>query len=86
MEKKVTVNEVLAKRGSLETEAKAAPDLVFPQAAKYEVTYTKANGETNQYTVSNPIEEDANSFTAYVFGRGVRTFIKSRVRSFTKAK
>ncbi len=60
------------------------PSLEFPPAAKYEITYTKANGETVHYVMSNPIEEDDRSFTAYVFGRGVRTFIKSRVLRLEK--
>lgn len=84
MEKRIAAGEVLAERGSSEVEAGTVPGRVFPPAAKYEITYTKANGETSTYVISNPIEEDATSFTAYAFGRGVRTFIKSRVRSFAR--
>ncbi len=85
MEQDITADKDLVNQAPSETEVEAPPALVFPPAAKYEVTYTKANGETNKYLISNPIEEDADSFTAYVFGRGVRTFIKRRVSSFNKA-
>ncbi|HYG36510.1 MAG TPA: hypothetical protein VEC99_17080 [Clostridia bacterium] len=84
MEKRVTGDKLRINRPRLVTEEQANPPLVFPPAAKYELTYTKANGETMDYLISNPIEEDAESFTAYVFGRGVRTFIKSRVSRFSK--
>lgn len=80
----MTANETQVNRAPLETKVRATSPLVFPPAAKYEITYTKANGETVEYVMSNPIEEDADSFTAYVFGRGVRTFIKSRVSKLSQ--
>jgi len=63
-----------------------SPDksLVFPPAAKYNITYTKADGTMGNYMISNPIEANNDSITAYAFGRGVRTFVKSRVRSFSR--
>ncbi len=84
MEKRVPTSPIQVNRTPLETDVPASPTLFFPPAAKYEITYTKANGETVEYVMSNPIEEDTESFTAYVFGRGVRTFIKSRVSRLNK--
>lgn len=57
---------------------------VFPDASKYRLDYTKADGTVANYTISNPIEANQESITAYAFGRGVRTFKKAQVRSFSK--
>lgn len=57
---------------------------VFPNPAKYSIEYVKADGTVGNYTISNPIEANTDSITAYAFGRGVRTFKKPRVRSFSK--
>ena len=62
--------------------AVAAP--VFPNPAKYTISYVKADGSMGNYTISNPIEASQDSITAYAFGRGIRTFKKARVRSFSK--
>ena len=56
----------------------------FPSAAKYSITYMKADGSIGNYTISNPIEANNDVITAYAFGRGIRTFKKARVRSFSK--
>lgn len=60
------------------------PSPAFPEAAKYKVSYTKADGKVGDYTVSNPIEANSDNITCYAFGRGVRTFKKARVQSFSK--
>lgn len=60
------------------------PAPVFPEAAKYSLDYIKADGSEHNYTISNPIEANKDSITAYAFGRGVRTFKKCRVRRFSK--
>jgi hypothetical protein len=60
------------------------PKIVFPEPAKYEITYKTLGGETKIYLVSNPIEADNTKFTAYAFKAGVRSFIKSRVLTFKK--
>lgn len=64
--------------------AKAEKAIVFPKPAKYTMTYKKSNGEVENYTISNPIEETGSDFTAYAFNRGVRTFKKAGVLSFEK--
>jgi len=58
--------------------------VAFPTATKYSLTYQKASGEVGNYTISAPIEANNESIVAYAFGRGIRTFKKSRVRSFSK--
>jgi len=58
--------------------------VVFPEAAKYSIDYVKADGKVGKYTISNPIESNKDSITAYAFGRGVRTFKMDRVRSFSR--
>lgn len=60
------------------------PAPVFPEAAKYKITYQKADGSVGDYTVSNPIEMQPDRFTTYAFGKGIKTFIKARVRDFAK--
>jgi hypothetical protein len=84
MEERLPVDRIRARRSTREPQEQPAPSLTFPPAAKYGITYTKANGETVEYVMSNPIEESAESITAYVFGRGVRTFIKARVSRLSK--
>lgn len=57
--------------------------LIFPKAAKYSISYRKAEDNSiGYYIISNPIEESQCSITAYAFKHGIRTFIKSRIRSF----
>lgn len=58
--------------------------VVFPKAAKYKIVYTDTSGHTKDYLISNPIEETVNNFTTYAFKHGIRTFIKTQVRSFIK--
>lgn len=58
--------------------------VVFPDAAKYKITYRKSNGEHKEYTISNPIEADQFKMTCYAFGKGVRSFIKANVISLEK--
>ena len=58
--------------------------LVFPEPSKYSIEYMKADGSMGNYVISNPIEASNDAVTAYAFGRGVRTFKKARVRSFSK--
>lgn len=57
---------------------------VFPKAAKYSMEYVKSDNTLGTYVISNPIDSNSESFTAYAFGRGIRTFKKSKVRSFNK--
>ena len=64
--------------------AETKPLLTFPAAAEYKLIYTRRDGETNTYYVSNPIEEDKESITCYVKLKGVRKFIKSGIKQFTK--
>jgi len=64
----------------MKAENQPMPTVALPRATKYRLFYTKADGEKSQYTISNPIEEGKTFFKAYAFGKGVRTFIKSRVR------
>lgn len=62
------------------------PSFVLPPASKYNITYTKKDGSVEQYTISNPLEVNEVNFTAYAFGKGVRSFNKDRVLSFAKAE
>lgn len=57
---------------------------VFPKAAKYSMEYVKSDNTLGTYVISNPIDSNSESITAYAFGRGIRTFKKSKVRSFNK--
>ena len=58
--------------------------VVLPKAAKYSLVYQKKDGGVEVYTISNPIEADANKFTCYCFGKGVKSFLKSNVRGLNK--
>lgn len=60
------------------------PAFVFPPAAKYSITYAKRDGTVKKYTISNPLEIGDTNFTAYAYGRGVRSFNKDRVLTFEK--
>ena len=60
------------------------PRIVFPEPAKYKITYTKEDGETSEYIISNPVECDSKKITAYAFGRGIRSFVKERISAFKK--
>jgi len=77
--RQTTVGELINQ--SLELTKKA---VCYPPPSKYKVRYTKDNGETNDYVISNPVEEDGKKITAYCFGRGIRSFVKERINSFEK--
>lgn len=53
--------------------------LLIPEVAKYDLLYEKADGQREKYVISPPIEKAENSFTAYAFGKGIRTFVNDRV-------
>ena len=55
-----------------------------PKAAQYSMVYQKKNGEVEVVTISNPIQEGGEIFTAYKFGSGIRSFIKSGVMGINK--
>lgn len=48
--------------------------LKLPKARQYSMLYRKKCGETQAYSVSNPIEQDEETITVYAIGRGIRTF------------
>lgn len=63
--------------------------MAFAPAAKYRVTYEKANGKVKRYTISNPVDENSITVTCYAFKSatvtpGLKTFNKARIRSFLK--
>jgi len=76
-----TANELLRNMPLSQSPVEA---MVFPSAAKYNVSYEKCNGKVANYVISNPIEASTDSITAHAFGRGVRTFKKCRVRGFSR--
>lgn len=71
-------------------EVSAAPTtLAFAPAAKYRITYQKADGTVKTYTISNPVDENSQVITCYawkssVVTPGLKTFNKARIRSFLK--
>jgi hypothetical protein len=79
----VNISQVISERVKSE-EAAATPPISYPAPAKYSLTYRTTRGEIKSYTISNPIEADANKFTAYAFGKGVRCFHKNRISQFAK--
>jgi len=58
--------------------------LVLPNPAKYKMVYRDHKGRCKTYTISNPIEAKTDSFTAYAYGRGIRTFKKNRILKLNK--
>lgn len=69
---------------AMEKASPPKPALVFPNPAKYSLIYKTKDGVVKDYTISNPIEADANKLTAYSFSRGVRSFEKKRILKFEK--
>jgi hypothetical protein len=60
------------------------PEVVFPTPMKYRVVYTTLEGETKEYTVSNPISSENGKITVYAYGHGIRSLIVDRISEFTK--
>jgi len=77
--KEATIGEVI------DALTKIKVSIVFPKPAKYSITYERADGKTRNYVISNPIEDNGDSFVAYAYERGIRTFVKERVLKFEKA-
>jgi len=58
--------------------------VAFPKPAKYWMRYQRRDGQEKMYLVSNPIEATPDTVTVYAFGSGVRSFIKDRIRRFSR--
>jgi hypothetical protein len=63
---------------------KPAVAVIIPEPLKFNLVYRNAKGETKTHEVSGPIEKNGTSFTAYSFGKGIRTFLLNRIVSLTK--
>lgn len=66
--------------------------VALPPAAKYDIEYVKADGKSGKYTISNPVDSNKHSITAYSFKDvrnpgskpGLKTFNKARIRSLSR--
>ena len=46
----------------------------IPTPRKFRLKYRTSANETKDYEISNPISKTDKTFTAYAFGRGIRSF------------
>lgn len=53
--------------------------IIIPEPIRFKLTYQKDNGDTNDYSVLGIIGKTSDSFTAYIEGKGIRTFKNNKV-------
>ena len=57
----------------------------IPNPRRFDLVYRGSEGD-KMYQVSLPVEKTADSFTAYAFGKGIRTFKFDKVLSMTEIR